>query len=61
VEFKKTAALPSSEKLTQGVMAMSHKGFSHVGPYLTTLELDKTRESYEAYWVLKRKPNFNRD
>jgi hypothetical protein len=31
---------------------MSHRGFSHVGLYLSTLDLDKTREFYEAFWVL---------
>jgi catechol 2,3-dioxygenase-like lactoylglutathione lyase family enzyme len=37
---------------TQGVTAMSHRGFSHIG--LSTLDLDKTREFYES--VLGFKP-----
>src|SRR5260370_11476877 len=37
---------------TRGVMAMSHRGFSHIG--LSTLDLDKTREFYEG--VLGFKP-----
>jgi hypothetical protein len=52
VKFKKTAALPSSEEPTRGVMAMSHKGSSHIGLYLSTLELEKVREFYEAFWAL---------
>jgi hypothetical protein len=31
---------------------MSHKGSSHIGFYLSTLDLDKIREFYEAVWVL---------
>jgi hypothetical protein len=31
---------------------MNHKGSSHVGLYLSTLDLDKTREFYEVFWVL---------
>ena len=37
---------PSSVLKTQGVIAMSHRGFSHIG--LSTLDLDKTREFYEG-------------
>jgi hypothetical protein len=32
-------------------MAMSHKG-SHIGLYLSTLELEKVREFYETFWAL---------
>jgi len=31
---------------------MSYEGSSHVGLYLSTLDLDKIREFYEAFWVL---------
>jgi hypothetical protein len=33
-------------------MAMSHKESSHIGLYLSTLELEKVREFYEAFWAL---------
>ena len=52
MEFKKTAELRRQKKLTHGVVAMNHKAFSHVGLYLSTLDPDKTREFYEAFWVL---------
>jgi catechol 2,3-dioxygenase-like lactoylglutathione lyase family enzyme len=45
-------ATPSSEIPTRGVIAMSHRGFSHIG--LSTLDLDKTRKFYEG--VLGFKP-----
>jgi hypothetical protein len=47
--FKKCCC---SKSETRGVIAMSHKGFSHIG--LSTLDLDKTREFYEG--VLGFKP-----
>jgi hypothetical protein len=31
---------------------MSYEGSSHIGLYLSTLDLDKIREFYEAFWVL---------
>jgi hypothetical protein len=31
---------------------MSYKGSSHIGLCLSTLDLDKIREFYEAFWVL---------
>jgi hypothetical protein len=31
---------------------MSHKASSHVNLYLSTLDRDRTREFYEAFWVL---------
>jgi hypothetical protein len=33
-------------------MAMNHQGSSHIGLYRSTLDLDKIREFYEAFWVL---------
>jgi len=51
MEFKKTAELRRQKKLKHGVVAMSHKTFSHVGLYLST-DPDKTREFYEAFWAL---------
>jgi hypothetical protein len=39
-------------KLTRGVMAMNRKGFSQIGLYFSTLNPDKIREFYEAFWVL---------
>src|SRR5882762_3436541 len=41
-----------STRSNRGVIAMSHRGFSHIG--LSTLDLDKTREFYEG--VLGFKP-----
>src|SRR5215831_3324925 len=43
----------SSNKLREGIggVAMSHKGFSHLG--LSTLDLDKTREFYESVMGFK--------
>jgi hypothetical protein len=32
-------------------MAMNHKGSSHTGLYISTLELEKIREFYDAFWV----------
>ncbi len=31
---------------------MNHQGSSHIGFYRSTLDLDKIREFYEAFWVL---------
>ena len=31
---------------------MNHQGSSHIGLYRSTLDLDKIREFYEAFWVL---------
>jgi hypothetical protein len=69
VEFKKTIELPSSEKLTHRVVAMSHKASSHAGHYLSTLDLDKLstldldkiREFYDAFWVFISNPRRHKD
>ena len=61
VEFKKTIELPSSEKLTHRVVAMSHKASSHAGHYLSTLDLDKIREFYDAFWVFISNPRRHKD
>jgi len=40
------------KRFAEGVVTVSHKGFSHIG--LSTLDLDKTRKFYEQ--VLGFKP-----